>query len=170
MIGEPGRPLGGPPESPPTFRVDEVIRYNFDEGRLEVLTDGIVREAMQVRTALAEGVLLEAIVHELRRRGYLVEPPGDGRSVVEAHVTVSGDLWRREPGARASARENVRRRWALELERRGHRPIGWPPVAVRFLRFAELAHASLEGSSWAPADEATADVVHVEVSCEAVPA
>jgi hypothetical protein len=42
---------------------------------VQVLIDGQVREAMQVRTALVEGVLLEAIVAELRLRGYTVIAP-----------------------------------------------------------------------------------------------
>lgn len=60
---------------PPTFRVDEVIRYDREAGELQTVVDGVVRDAMQVRTALAEGVLLEAIVAELQRRGYTVTPP-----------------------------------------------------------------------------------------------
>lgn len=60
---------------PPTFRLDETIRYDPEQGELQVLVDGTVREAMRVRTALVDGVLLEAIVAELRRRGYTVTPP-----------------------------------------------------------------------------------------------
>lgn len=66
----------GPPPEPPLFRLDETIRYDRELGEVQVLIDGEVREAMHVRTALAEGVLLEAIVAELERRGYTVTPPG----------------------------------------------------------------------------------------------
>lgn len=65
----------GPPPEPPTFRLDETIRYDRESGELQVIVDNAVREVIEVRTALAEGVLLEAIVAELRRRGYTVTPP-----------------------------------------------------------------------------------------------
>jgi hypothetical protein len=63
----------------PTFRIDETIKYDRELGEVQVLVDGAVRETMHVRTALAEGVLLEAIVGELRRRGYAVTPPPAGQ-------------------------------------------------------------------------------------------
>jgi len=65
----------GPPPEPPTFRLDETIKYDRELGEVQVLVEGVVREAMHVRTALAEGVLLEAIVVELERRGYTVLHP-----------------------------------------------------------------------------------------------
>jgi hypothetical protein len=170
LVSAPGFRGGAiPPGVVPTFRVDETIRYDYEAGELHVLVDGVVREAMHVRTALVEGVLLEGIVAELRHRGYLVEPPGGDRAVVEATVEVSGELWRREPEVRARARRDVRRRWALELEVQGRRPLGWPPVEVYPVRFAELSSRPPDGP-FEPADEASADRVLVRVSCEAVPA
>lgn len=62
--------------APAVFRLDETIKYDRELGEVQVLIDGVVRESMRVRTALVEGVLLEAIVAELERRGYTVTPPG----------------------------------------------------------------------------------------------
>ena len=66
----------------PIFRIDETIRYDRELGELQVIIDDQIREAMRVRTALADGVLLEGIVFELRKRGYTVIPPEvhDGRN------------------------------------------------------------------------------------------
>jgi hypothetical protein len=59
----------------PIWKIEETIKYDREAGEVQVLIDGQVREAMQVRTALVEGVLLEAIVAELRLRGYTVIAP-----------------------------------------------------------------------------------------------
>lgn len=57
------------------IKVDEVLKYDPELGEVQTLIDGVVREAMHVRAALVDEVLLAAIVVELERRGYTVTPP-----------------------------------------------------------------------------------------------
>lgn len=61
-----------------SFRIEETIRYDRDAGELQMLDgEGILREAIKVRTALSENILLHAVIIELERRGYVVTAPED---------------------------------------------------------------------------------------------
>jgi hypothetical protein len=57
--------------------VQEKLRYDMDEGRLitESYPDGVVRQAIEIRKGLEDALVLEAVVIELRRRGYTVIAP-----------------------------------------------------------------------------------------------
>lgn len=101
------------------------------------------------------------------REGALI--PGE-RQDVQAHVYVSGHLWRAtldraavEEGARAS----VRRRWAAELHQQGLRPLGWPPITVTFQRYAVTYEPAVR-QPWVACEEDEADQVTFSVSGPAV--
>jgi hypothetical protein len=57
------------------IRIDEKLLYDHDNGELQTWTDGILREAIEVRKQLMESVLRAAIILELEKLGYTVISP-----------------------------------------------------------------------------------------------
>lgn len=92
------------------------------------------------------------------------------RREVGCAVRVGGEVWRREPGAEAVARERCRTGWARRLARDGLRPVGWPPIEVTPLRWPTRSDsASVTRDSMMPTNVDHCDVVLVAISGPAVP-
>lgn len=62
----------------PSFpTVPDPLEYDPEQGDLILsrYSDGMVREAIQVRTRLVDAALRDVVIVELRRLGYTVTPP-----------------------------------------------------------------------------------------------
>lgn len=93
-------------------------------------------------------------------------------------VGVAGVAWRGErsydtTGAQAHARRQVRRKWVEDLDERGLRPLGWPPITVHGYRYGDgpVTATTQRGDDgpWPEVPIAYADVVHVTITGYTVP-
>lgn len=143
---------------------------NRDEEQLAaaLARDVVILGAMVAAPALA--MALAAV-----REGSTLPGP---RSVVRAELHLIGRAWR-DPDARRQAERAVRRKWFDELERHGHRPVGWPVIEVTRYGYSSEWALSLIGPDdrhpgfvRLPADtpDAEVDLACLEVRSATVPA